>query len=495
MRPMPLRVLHVDLNTLNMRTRMPFKYGIATLTALPHLFVRLLLDVDGVRVHGLASDGLPPKWFTKDPDVAVKDEIDDMIAVVRHACDVALGVEESDTVFDLWQQVHTMQAAWAMARERNGEGKREFPPLLWGFGVSLVERAAIDAFCRAKRTTFASALRSGALGMRLEDLHAELQGIPPASLLPAEPLRRVIARHTVGLADPLIDSDIPPSERLDDSLPQSLESCIEAYGLTHFKIKLSGDAERDIDRLRRIAAIVSSRRRGFAFTLDGNECHREAEPFRTLWRRLSDEPALRDFLRGLLFVEQPFHRQVALSDDLGAALLAWRDRPPIIIDESDGEIGSAARALGLGYVGTSFKNCKGVFKGVANACMLQQRRVQAGDASAFILSGEDLANVGPVAMPQDLCVAANLGITHVERNGHHYFRGLGMFTHDIQAKVLAAHPNLYRRHTDGSGFATLNIVGGVLDAGSVVDAPFGVGIELDTTRFTPIDQWRHESLN
>ena len=44
-------------------------------------------------------------------------------------------------------------------------------------------------------------------------------------------------------------------------------------------------------------------------------------------------------------------------------------------------------------------------------------------SQALILSSEDLCSVGPVAMIQDLTVAANLGITHAERNGHHYFAG------------------------------------------------------------------------
>ncbi len=64
-----------------MRTRFPFRYGIASMTALPHLFVRLLVDVDGVEQWGVAADHLAPKWFTKDPDQSFRDEVDDMMAV------------------------------------------------------------------------------------------------------------------------------------------------------------------------------------------------------------------------------------------------------------------------------------------------------------------------------------------------------------------------------------------------------------------------------
>src|SRR5437868_6023967 len=62
-----VRVRDFQLHVLDMRTRMPFRYGIASMTALPHLFVRLEVEVGGRAQVGLASEGLPPKWFTKDP--------------------------------------------------------------------------------------------------------------------------------------------------------------------------------------------------------------------------------------------------------------------------------------------------------------------------------------------------------------------------------------------------------------------------------------------
>ena len=60
-----------------------------------------------------------------------------------------------------------------------------------------------------------------------------------------------------------------------------------------------------------------------------------------------------------------------------------------------GELYSLPQALRLGYAGTSHKNCKGVFKGVANACLLAQLRREHPD-QRILLSGEDLANIGPV---------------------------------------------------------------------------------------------------
>lgn len=73
--------------------------------------------------------------------------------------------------------------------------------------------------------------------------------------------------------------------------------------------------------------------------------------------------SIHPFLRRLIFVAQPLPHGVALDDVTRAAFAAWPTRPPIVVDESDGAIGSLPRALAYGYAGTSHKNCKGVIKG------------------------------------------------------------------------------------------------------------------------------------
>ncbi len=204
-----------------------------------------------------------------------------------------------------------------------------------------------------------------------------------------------------------------------------------------------------------------------ALTLDGNEQYTEVDAFRELWSCLARERRLERLLERLIFVEQPLTRTVALTDSTRNALLSWTERPPIIIDESDASLESLSRALVCGYVGTSHKNCKGVFKGILNRCSLAQRKV-VDPAEPVILSGEDLSNVGPVALLQDLAVAASLGIGHLERNGHHYFRGLSMYDEALQHQVLTNHPDLYERHA--AGFAALQIENGAVRIDSVVDA-------------------------
>jgi hypothetical protein len=455
----------VSLHRIHLRARMPFRYGIATMTEVPHLFVRGTWSIGGKEIEGVAADHLPPKWFTKDPNRGLEDEIQEMLTVIRAAISHASPIRASSP-FAFWRELYAAQAAWG--------GAQSIPPLLAHFGTSLVERSLIDAVCRARGTAFAAALRDNLFGIELGAVHPALAPTQPRDWLPAAPPSVVTARHTVGLIDPLTAAEIPAADRVNDGLPQSLDECIRFYGLRHFKIKIDADRSKARARLVGIHAVLEREcRNGFAFSLDGNESFRDAAAFAAHARELMADTALRGFWPHLLFIEQPLHRDVALSPAADWTRV-WPERPPIIIDESDADCTSLPRALALGYAGTSHKNCKGVFKGIANACLLAQRR--AGGETGM-LSGEDLTNVGPVALLQDLAVQASIGVTSVERNGHHYFNGLAQFPAAIQAHMLAHHGDLFTRSAEG--WPRLDVRGGEIHLGSVLRAPFGCAPGLD----------------
>ena len=61
------------------------------------------------------------------------------------------------------------------------------------------------------------------------------------------------------------------------------------------------------------------------------------------------------------------------------------------------------------------------------------------------MSAEDLTCQAGVAVQQDLALVALLGITHVERNGHHYVNGMAGASDAEQAVFLAGYPDLYTR--------------------------------------------------
>ena len=471
---MRFQILSFAFHVLPMHARFPFKYGIASMTALPHLFVQVELAVDGRQARGLASEGLPPKWFTKDPGTLFEQDLAEMLAVIRNAARIACNAAEKPVAFfDWWQAVYQEQAGWA--------GHTETPPLLANLGTSLIERAVLDGLCKAGGRPLHQLLADDALAIDLGAVRPEVKGVTVAQTLASGPLPNIQLRHTVGLGDPLRASGIPENERLHDGLPHALDESIRAYGLRYFKIKVCGKPEQDLARLREITAVLEECcAEGFQCTLDGNEQFQSLESFREFYDILSADAALRPLFASLILIEQPLHRAHALDEAVGPALAGWSDGPAMIIDESDGSLADLPRALSLGYRGVSHKNCKGIVKGLANAALLKSRGLTH-------LSGEDLANVGPVALLQDLAMMAALGVRHVERNGHHYFKGLSMYPQALQDEVLAAHGGLYHRHADG--FAALKIENGTLDVSTVNAAPFGCGVEIDMGAFEPLNAW------
>jgi hypothetical protein len=488
------------------RTRFPFRYGIASMTEVPHLFVRTRVTVGKESTFGLTSEGLPPKWFTKNPTTTFEQDLPELLEVISHAAKLAEQIAQSPlTFFDFWRELYRQQSEWAKSRleplnlvgtrstasqtlsQKNGDagGTRPYQmrggiaPLLANLGVSLVERAVLDGLCRLAGQPVHRMIATNRLGLRLGEIYAELGGAQPHHLLPTKPLDACFVRHTVGLGDALTPADIPANERVEDGLPQDVESSIRGYGLRYFKVKIFGDPARDLPRLRDLSRLLQRTIGGdFFVTLDGNENFKSFAAFREFWQSASFDPDLRELWRHIIVVEQPVHRDLALADERGATLHHWTDRPPLIIDESEGALGDLPRALALGYAGTSYKSCKGIVKGIANACLLEHRR-RSGER--VVLTGEDLCTLGPVTLLQDVAMMALLGIEHVERNGHHYYRGLSLWPEEWQRATMAAHPDLYAPHPQG--FACLQIRDGRLALGSVKAGPLGVQPAFDPSRF------------
>ena len=184
-----------------------------------------------------------------------------------------------------------------------------------------------------------------------------------------------------------------------------------------------------------------------------------------MWEELVAGAATADFARRVEYVEQPLPRHLALSEETAAGLAAWPGRPRLIIDESDDSLDAVARALEAGYEGGAFKSSKGVFKGIGNACRIEQLR-QESPAKGLIYSAEDLSTIGPVGLLADLAVIATLGIDEPERNGYHYLRNDPGLPARVDEETLRHHGDLFAADADGR--AVLDIRDGTVDVGSVV---------------------------
>lgn len=467
---MKLRVQNISFAATDCHTRLPFRFGMNTMTWAPTLTARVEIESDAGSAVGYSADLLVPKWFEKDPAKSLQQDIEGLMESARLAAQVATGAQP-ESVFDLW---------WRTYRSRVHSLPSEAPQrLLCGFGVALVERAVMDAACRAAGISFFEALKSDLFGFRPGAVLPELDGWSLAEALDAQPLESLELRHTIGLLDPLRDSDIAEDQRISDGLPESFEEDVRTYGLSWFKLKLCGDAQVDLPRTLAFGEVLAEHApAGARFTVDGNEQYADLAPLVDFFKQLDDAPGGRALLRGLQYIEQPIPRSRSLDADAAPALAALSEIAPVILDEADHGIEAFPRALELGYKGISVKNCKGVFRALLNRGLCTRH--------AAFQSAEDLTNLGVLALQQDLATHAALGLTHVERNGHHYFRGLDHLPVREARAALQQHADLYSEH---NGCISLRAEQGRLDVRSLQRTGYGYDCEIAWEERKPLKDW------
>jgi hypothetical protein len=433
--PLRAKLLDIRLYRRVARTRFPFRFGKASMTEMPIVYLRAgWEDAGGRTFEGISASGIPPLWFDKRDGKTAADNERDLLASVRAAA-AAYVAEGAGAAWDLHRAVTP-----SVRRALSSGG---MAPLAAGFGPALLEAALVDGLCRATGQSFFQALTKGSLG------------VPSAILrvLPGQPVDFMSLRHTVGLADPLTADDV--AAPLRDGLPETLQEVVDVYRPSFFKVKISGNPDETLPRLRRIAAVLETSRApsGYAITLDGNEQFAAMDGFAEFLDVMRRDAALANFLDKVIWIEQPVRRDAALDPASAAAVAEVSAFRPVILDESDGEEDALERGLALGYGGVSSKTCKGLFRSLSHKLRLAEQGDAAGagrkDQAALILSCEDLTTVPVHPVQQDLCLAAALGLTHAERNGHHYIRPADfMSARECDAAVEAA-PSLYANSTKG----------------------------------------------
>ncbi len=436
------------------RLRLPFRFGVVTLTEAPQVFVRVGIRLqDGREGEGVAAELLVPKWFDKSPELSHEDNFNQLrtsLALARRAL-MAAG---EDTPFGLSAAVEAAHHAECRKRKLGG--------LVASFGLALLDRAILDALGRLEGRTIFDLARTNSFGLTAKtapdlngfDLDKFLGGLAPA--------QSIHVRHTVGLVDALTRAETE-GKRLDDGLPESLEEAISAYGHTYFKLKVNGDPVADVDRLAGIASVLDRAEAPYFATLDGNEQYPDVEAVTGLWRRIGEDSRLARLRSSILFVEQPIARNQALAKPVESL----SNKIGIEIDESDADIGTFPRAKELGYRGISSKACKGFYRGLLNRARVAKWNAEAGSRRYF-MSAEDLTTQSGVAVQQDFAQALLVGATHVERNGHHYVDGMAGAPEAEQGAFLAAHPELYAR---ANGRVRLAIRNGQAALGSLHTTP------------------------
>ncbi|HWM82127.1 MAG TPA: hypothetical protein VNQ56_08700 [Pseudolabrys sp.] len=421
--------------------RHPFRFGDVTVTAAPQVFVHAEIEVDGERSLGASAELMVPKWFDKNPARSVDDTIEEL----RHSLSLArqfyLEPRKPLSAFALHALVYPRQIKACAAAG--------LPQLAALYGPAEIDKAILDALLRLLDLHVFSGLARNVMGLDAR-LTPDLEAAAVSRFLSGGKRPETIdVRHTVGMMD----------------APQTLREVAETDGCRSFKIKLCGDPERDIARLGELAAVLDAPAIDYRATLDANEQYAEPATLTTLLDRLEASAALARFRERLLYIEQPLPRELTYRTPLGDA----GRRFAFIVDEADDSYDAFPRALALGYRGISSKSCKGLYKSLLNGA-----RAAAGQG--LFVSAEDLTCQAGLAVQQDTALAAFIGCTHIERNGHHYVDGFAQTPAAEAQAFLAAHPDLYRK-TDG--VVRLAIDKGRLALGSLAATGFASGVAPD----------------
>jgi len=422
-----LKIVAIEFLERDVRLRMPFRFGVVTLTESPQAFVRARIRTeDGHEAEGAAAELLAPKWFDKNPALSNEDNYEQLRASLRSARERYLA--------------HGFESAWRHSSPGKG--------LVENYGPALIDRAVLDALLRALGISFYQAIQQNIVGAE------PFEGIElPAFFAGLKPLWRIAARHTVGLVDPITAADL--RQRVDDGLPETLEEVVARYGHHWFKLKVGGNADADVERLVRIASVLDRIVEPYHVSLDGNEQYEDMAGVAELWRRMKAERRLARLVSSIVFIEQPVKRSAALERPVEGI------EKPVIIDESDDSLDAFPRAKALGYKGVSSKTCKGIYKSLIN------RARCAAWGEEYFMTGEDLTIQPGLALQQDLALVSLLGLTHLERNGHHYVNGMADLPRAEQQAFLTAHPDLYEQ---SHGAVRVRIDSGALSIDSL-DCP------------------------
>lgn len=460
------------------KLRLPFRFGAITVTHGRQLVMRVRIRAaNGKEAWGVAAESLAAKWFDKSPELSDDQNLEQLRLSVEIAVDL-YRIAGTRTAFGLFAATYRDQLAES-ARHR-------LPPIVAGYGPSLIDRAVLDALGHITGQSFYAMMGANVAGMAGGNVAPDLAGFDfDAFLGSLRPAKTIHARHTVGMVDPIVAADQSKDQRVNDGLPETLEEVVRDYRGRYYKLKVGGNVEQDVARLARIASVLDRMKEPYHASLDGNEQYQDAAGVLALWNAIKAAPSLARLAAAILFIEQPIKRAVAFEQPVNAL----GAEKAVIIDESDGDLDAFPRARALGYRGVSSKTCKGVYKSIINAARCRLWNSETSEARWF-MSAEDLTTLAGVSVQQDLALVNLIGLTHVERNGHHFVDGFFGRTAKERDDFLAAHPDLYHRAGDQ---VRLTIKDGLIALGSLDGSGYAVAAEPDFSALEamPKSRWSY----
>jgi len=430
-KPTNVRALGTALCFLPVRTRVPLKFGVETVTSVTCARACVTVaDTQGRKAEGWGETPLSVQWVWPGKlayearHAAMKDFCGEL---ARAWCGFAASGHPMEIGHDFQEQT-LGKLLTEFNRRRNGE------PMPWLAALvccSVFDQALHDAFgnlaARPVYDTYTPEFMSRDLASFLspaEGVTVPFVGKFPCDFLVHRRPDRLRAWHLVGGLDPLTMADLAGNEP-NDGYPVLLGDWIDRDGLKCLKVKLRGnDAAWDYTRLVRVGAIAVEKGVDW-LTADFNCTVSEPPYVNEMLDRLRDEhPRLYGMI---LYVEQPFPYEL---EEHRIDVHSVAARKPLFLDESAHDWRMVRLGRELGWTGVALKTCKTQTGALLSACWAR--------AHGMALMVQDLTNPMLAQIPHVLLAAHAHTIMGVETNAMQYYP-------EASNAEAAVHPGLYRR--------------------------------------------------
>jgi len=400
--------------TSRVAMRTPLKFGGRVMDNMVLLNVAVEVETrDGRRGRGFGSMPMGNVWAWPSQSVSADRALEAMMELGRRLVDRA--VRHADPGHPL-EIVHRLSQDYATVADEVVQAARlsePMPRLAQLVATSPLDAALHDAYGKALGQNSYNLLGPEYVNRDLAAyLTPDFAGEYLDHYTLRQPKPRMPLYHLIGALDPLIDADI--SKRIGDGLPETLPEWIAFNGLTHLKIKLSGDdLAWDVQRVLRIDRIAAEAQaaRGCAtwhYSADFNEKCANVDYVLDFLRKV--EEGSPQALARLQYIEQPTHRDLRANPENRMHRAA--KIKPVVIDESLVDLESLLLSRELGYSGVALKACKGHTEALLMGAAAQKL--------GMFLCVQDLTCPGASFLHSASLAARIPGIAAIEGNGRQY---------------------------------------------------------------------------
>jgi L-alanine-DL-glutamate epimerase-like enolase superfamily enzyme len=457
-KPTDIRIIGSELYFLPIKTRVPLKFGAATVTEVTCARVRIWVEGKAAqRADGWGETPLSAQWAWPS-----QLPYDARARIMEEFCrDIAGGFAQFDVAGHPFEISHEFQEQVlpALLRQLNQRraGAEPMPWLAALICYSAFDLALHDAYGQLHQRpvfeTFNANFMNHDLASYLTPVilsydrvvsaapnisnvsNVSFAGKYPQDFLLPRRRDRLPAWHLVGGLDPLEPSELT-GQGPDDGYPLLLKDWIQIDGLKCLKVKLRGtDSSWDYERLVNVGRIGLSHGVEW-FSADFN-CTVQAPEYviEILDRLKREHPAI---FRQTLYVEQPFPYELETNRIDVHAVSA---RKKLFLDESAHNWQCVRLGRELGWTGVALKTCKTLTGALLSACW-----ARAYDLSLMV---QDLTNPMLAQIPHLLLAAHVDTLMGVETNCMQFYP-------EASRSEAQVHPGIYKRRNGQVDLSTIS---------------------------------------